>query len=434
MNQYLLSILKEVNTIIIPGIGALTITNAATGEIMFMPYLKFDDGKLAQHISEKEGMELNDAKNLVAKYVRDIEAQLNIGESYDMYQFGSFLKNSEGEIEFKPWNGEKDSESTEVVIEHSINESEPTTDTSIDANDITPEIIIEENAIVTSPVEPELPIEEVVEEEINPTSEETPNTLSEQELDSSISTTEFIAEEEVIEPIISEIPQQTIPEPVYTEEQQWNDDLDLPPINAKIERPKKPIIEKVQKDKKRKSPAKVILLTLLFIVIGGGTTVILMRDQLGITIPFLSASKESKESTEVKSTTSTKSTVKEGTSTETERTEIDEAIEKPSTETPVESKLEEQSVSNTSEIIQTSTGQIDRNKPYHIVGAAFTELSNAERYHKKLTDSGNASVIIGKFDQLYIVSISSHSSQEEAKNALSEAKGISANAWIFRFP
>jgi hypothetical protein len=164
---------------------------------------------------------------------------------------------------------------------------------------------------------------------------------------------------------------------------------------------------------------------------GGGTTVILMRNQLGITIPFLSASKES---TEVKSTTSTKSTVKEGTSTETERTEIDQAIEKPTTETPVESELEEQSVSNTSEMIQTSTGQIDRNKPYHIVGAAFTELSNAERYHKKLTDSGNASVIIGKFDQLYIVSISSHSSKEEAKNALSEAKGISANAWIFRFP
>ncbi|MDP4797467.1 MAG: hypothetical protein NWR50_01260 [Crocinitomicaceae bacterium] len=44
MNQYLLSILKEVNTIIIPSIGALTITNAATGEIMFMPYLKFNGG------------------------------------------------------------------------------------------------------------------------------------------------------------------------------------------------------------------------------------------------------------------------------------------------------------------------------------------------------------------------------------------------------
>lgn len=434
MNQYLLSILKEVNTIIIPGIGALTITNAATGEIMFMPYLKFDDGKLAQHISEKEGMELNDAKVLVSKYVREIESQLNIGESYDMYQFGSFLKNSDGEIEFKAWNGEKDSEGTEDVIEHSTNESEPEpmTDTSIDANDIIPETIVEENVIVTSPVEPELPREEaVVQEEVNPTSEETPNTLSDENLDSLNSTTEFIAEEEAIEPNITEIPQQTISEPTYTEEQQWNDDLDLPPINAKIERPKKPIIEKVQKDKKRKSPAKVISISLVFLLIGGGTTVILMRDQLGITIPFLRASKES---TEGKSTTSMKSTVEEKTATETETTEIDKTVEKPTTETPVESEREEQNISNTSDMIQTSTGLIDRNKPFHIVGGAFTELSNAERYQKKLSYSGNSSVVIGKFDQLYIVSISAYSNQEEAKNALIEAKVISPNAWIFRFP
>lgn len=430
MNQYLLSILKEVNTIIIPGIGALTITNAATGEIMFMPYLKFDDGKLAQHISEKEGMEINDAKNLVAKYVREIEAQLNIGESYDMYQFGSFIKNSEGEIEFKPWNGEKNSVNTEVVIDDSSNasEPEPTTDTSIDANDIIPETI-EETPIIIAPV-----IDSVLsnEEESTQTIEETQDTetVPEQELDSAVSSTEFVTEE-TITPILTEIPKQTIPEPVYTEEQQWNDDLDLPPINAKIERPKKPIIEKIQKDKKRKSSAKVVFLTLLFLLIGGGTTVILMREQLGITIPFLNTSHET---TEVKSTTSSKTTVKVETTTETETAEFEKTKENPVDETPVEQEITEQSTSNSSDIIQTSTGQIDRNKPYHIVGAAFTDLSNAERYQKKLTDSGKASIIIGKFDQLYIVSISSHASQEEAKNALSEAKGISTNAWIFRFP
>ena len=428
MNQYLLSILKEVNTIIIPGIGALTITNAATGEIMFMPYLKFDDGKLAQHISEKEGMDINDAKNLVAKYVREIEAQLNIGESYDMYQFGSFLKNSEGEIEFKPWNGEKERVNPDVVIDDSSREpeKETTTDTSIDANDIIPEIIDETPIIMA----PEIDSEPSNEEESTQTIEETQETEPEKQLDSAASSTEFVSEESIT-PILTEIPQQTIPEPAYTEEQQWNDDLDLPPINTKIERPKKPIIEKVQKDKKRKSPAKIILLTLLLLFIGGGTTVILMRDQLGISIPFLNASKES---TEVKTTTSTKSTVEEETSTESETTEINETVEKPTTETPVEQEVTEQRVSSSSDMIQTSTGQIDRNKPYHIVGAAFTDLSNAERYQKKLTDGGNSSVIIGKFDQLYMVSISSHSSQEEAKNALSEAKGISANAWIFRFP
>src|SRR5574343_1363759 len=275
MNQYLLSILKEVNTIIIPGIGALTITNAATGEIMFMPYLKFDDGKLAQHISEKEGMEINDAKNLVAKYVREIEAQLNIGESYDMYQFGSFIKTSEGEIEFKPWNGEKNSVNTEVVLDDSTNESEPepTTDTSIDTNDVIPETIEEAPIIITPVIDSELS------NEVESTQKIEAETVPEQEIDSAVSSTEFVTEE-TITTILNEIPQPTIPEPVYTEEQQWNDDLDLLHINAKIERPKKPIIEKIQKDKKRKSSAKVVFLTLLFLLIGGGTTVILMREQL----------------------------------------------------------------------------------------------------------------------------------------------------------
>ena len=54
MDKYLLEILKEVNTIIIPGLGALTITNKDTGEIMFMDYLKHDDGQLAEYIAQKE--------------------------------------------------------------------------------------------------------------------------------------------------------------------------------------------------------------------------------------------------------------------------------------------------------------------------------------------------------------------------------------------
>jgi chemotaxis protein histidine kinase CheA len=104
MDKYLLEILKEVNTIIIPGLGALTITNVKTGEIMFMPYLKHDDGNLAKFIAEKEGIELNDAKNIIAKYVREIEGKLNVGETYDMFRFGSFFKNDSGDVEFQSWH------------------------------------------------------------------------------------------------------------------------------------------------------------------------------------------------------------------------------------------------------------------------------------------------------------------------------------------
>lgn len=103
MNNYLLQILKETKTIIIPGLGALTVTNEATGEIMFMSFLKHDDGNLAKYISEKEGMDINDAKNLIAKYVREIQAEVDKGEKYSMYQFGTFYK-SDGEIAFEQWS------------------------------------------------------------------------------------------------------------------------------------------------------------------------------------------------------------------------------------------------------------------------------------------------------------------------------------------
>ena len=120
MDKYLLLLLKEVNTIIIPDLGALTITNHSTGEIMFMPFLKYDDGKLAAYISEKEGFELNDAKNLISKYVRDVQAVLDRGESYDMFQFGTFLKDKSGEIIFRNWDGSMPSEIKNEVLTNQI--------------------------------------------------------------------------------------------------------------------------------------------------------------------------------------------------------------------------------------------------------------------------------------------------------------------------
>jgi nucleoid DNA-binding protein len=124
MDKYLLEILKEVNTIIIPGLGALTITNNKTGEVMFMPYLKHDDGNLAKFIAEKEGIDLNDAKNIIARYVREIESKLNVGETYDMFRFGSFSKNADGDVEFHSWRDNKETELSEKQDEHAQKSNE----------------------------------------------------------------------------------------------------------------------------------------------------------------------------------------------------------------------------------------------------------------------------------------------------------------------
>lgn len=123
MNNYLLLLLKELKTIIIPGLGALTITNEASNELLFMSFLKHDDGTLSKYIADKEGMSENDAKNLIAKFVREVLAELDKGEPYDMYQFGSFTKEN-NEVVFKQWKFQSENQNEEQNQNEDENEDE----------------------------------------------------------------------------------------------------------------------------------------------------------------------------------------------------------------------------------------------------------------------------------------------------------------------
>ena len=100
MEKYLQLLLKEVNTVIIPGLGALTITNYKTGEIMFMPYLKYDDGKLSSFIKDKAEISEEDAKSLISVKVESILSNLNNGSNASLSGLGFFSKDSSGDVIF----------------------------------------------------------------------------------------------------------------------------------------------------------------------------------------------------------------------------------------------------------------------------------------------------------------------------------------------
>lgn len=100
MNKYLIEILKIQSSVILPSFGSLMISNSKTGKIVFNPHLKFNDGALAKFISDKEGTDVQAAQNQIAKFVREIEAELGKGNSYDMFEFGSFKKDKDGNVEF----------------------------------------------------------------------------------------------------------------------------------------------------------------------------------------------------------------------------------------------------------------------------------------------------------------------------------------------
>lgn len=469
MNLHLLEFLKETSTVIIPDFGALTLTNADTGEVMFMSYLKYDDGKLIKFISEKENISIDESKEKIAQQVKEINEILNNKEIYSIPKLGKFSKDSSGEIIFESWvhadsldERKADTISEEMNTDIEIDSIEPET-VSIPPLTEEPTIIAasvpvseESNAIDLSTEENKIP--KVAPEEPQPENkeiilEETATTeyveeaeevkeikkrgRKKKDLSSSISESENdITEtptpiEEIPERNISEIPEakeEKIEAEQYTEEDQWKDDLDLPPINAKIEKPKKPILEKTQKDKKKRRPAFYFLLTFLVLIIAGTLTVAMFYNSLEEFLPFMKSEKihEKEIVAEEKNNEIPEEEIKKNPS-EDEEKEIQETVK----EEPVE-EVEENQVE--SGMIQTSTGQVDRNKPYHVIAGAFSDKSNADRYQNKLTSEGNNSVIIGQFDNLYIVSIGSYSSMAEAENSLGEAKNKSPKAWIFKWP
>jgi hypothetical protein len=106
MNKYLIEILKIQNSVILPGLGALMVPSQKSGKIVFNPHLKFNDGSLARYIAEKEGIDEQEAQNKVAKFVREIEAEIGKGNSYDMFEFGHFFKNKDAEVDFKMYSAD----------------------------------------------------------------------------------------------------------------------------------------------------------------------------------------------------------------------------------------------------------------------------------------------------------------------------------------
>lgn len=100
MNKYILEILKIQNSLILPGIGALMITNKRTGDIKLNPHLTFNDNALANFIAEKESIDKTEAQNQVSKFTREIKSQLDKGESYDIFEFGTIKKNDKDELIF----------------------------------------------------------------------------------------------------------------------------------------------------------------------------------------------------------------------------------------------------------------------------------------------------------------------------------------------
>jgi len=392
MDKYLLEILKNANTIIIPGLGALTITNHDTGEIMFMSYLKHDDGKLASYIVENEGIAELDAKNLIAKYVREIELTVGKGETYDMFQFGSFFKNGD-EIDFKNWEGDKTATKIEVEEETVVAP------------------IVEETPIVEEKVEtPITPEAEEIEEIIPPKVEET--------LD------EKPVIEEKAEPVVLHLKEE---EPKEKTQKELNilEKEERAATAAKLDALKKK--QEAKKEKKKKGVGFWMLIVLLALIVSGGTYFGLNYNELKQHIPFLADASTGSET--ASSTGSATSTDKDATDKNDDSTN---ETEDSSTE-EIESEIIEEEIPEQIEPEQNPVNSSNNTDlPFHIIAGAFGSEENANRLGEKLKAEGY-SVKVGPGAGMTLVSIKSFATRAEAQAGLNEVKSVAPKGWVYEW-
>lgn len=437
MNKYLLEILQETNTIIIPGLGAITVTNKDKGEMMFMSYLKHDDGALSSYISEKDGVDETEAKNTIAKYVREIQAKLDQGESFDVFGLGSFVKDKDGDIEFvgkadsethEPSVVEKEEAIIEQTIVETIAEVEQKETPHIEPETSAEEIVIPAEEPIAEPEVSQKKHNETVEvTEESPKKEETEfieqPLIAQKELNIS-EKQELSKNVEKFEKLKEKAPQVISPTSVNPRKET---------NQASAKKDSKKSVEP-KKEKKKRGAGFWILIALLFLIVGGGTYFGLNYNEFKQYIPFLADAKETpaKESDAKKKM--------EELMGETETTsEPEEEMSTPESETPEEEvtapeEPKKEEVQPTPPPKKPTPSSSTSGGAYKIICGVFSDPANAERMLSQLKSEGLPAEILPSPSGMSFVSMKAFGTEAEATAALSSMRSIAPKAWLMKVP
>lgn len=400
MDKYLLQILLEVNTIIIPGLGAFTVVNKEKNEIMFMSYLKHDDGKLVKHIVTKDGLTENDARNLVSKYVRDILLQLDKGDTYDMFKFGRFFKEN-GEIQFEAWEAYNKPTSDKNTNEHHSSESNTKKqEVKLESKPVIKEMKTEDSSIGSkneekrkdTPTDSVIPVEEKVktkEEKVIQEQETTSNQNIEQNIQKPKSNFKIIIGIGIgVIALISSI----IFFSINNKTESNNSEV------AKLDENTTKAVEEIENqvsiDNKIDSTIE--------------TTKVLEPEKKLV----------NEEKKNPKKETIKKETIKKVVKKEVKKTEkvIPNKTEKQIPEKNKKTTVKELKQGSTTQTTHSVGGK------YHIIIGSFGVEANAKRLVAKSIKEGNNSKLLGKINGVYVVSLNSYPTSKEAIAAMNSTK------------
>ena len=198
----------------------------------------------------------------------------------------------------------------------------------------------------------------------------------------------------------------------YSEKDQWNDDLDLPPVNHKTEPSKKPILEKAEFDRKKKKRWIPIVIVISIIAISSPFILNTCNNDNGSSKQnLITKSTEIDDSTYIEENILNESEVKD--TAFIEDTVIIENIE-----SEVEIELKE---------IEAS---IENKKYYHVIIGSFERENYANAFINELTQKTDATQIINH-NGMHRVSYNSYNDSDEAEIELDYLRNtLNLKSWI----
>ncbi len=389
-HEYLIELLKQNKTVILPNIGAFSNNDNVKQPYLFNEFLKFNDGMVAKHISSKEGISMDAAGETVEKFTNELKEILAAGKEVVIPGIGTLHK--------------KDGKTS--LSHGTITSAAPATEKK-------PEPVVEKKQ------------EPIIEKKIEPVIEKKPEPIIEKKPEPIIEKVVPPVLEKKTEPII----EKAIP-PVIEKKAEPVIEKKAEPVTPVVSENPKTKKEKTKTDspaKKKKSRKLIWIVLILLLLGGGGTAGYLYKDELmkmvGMDKDETTADKkDEKKDKEDKKEEPIIETDTANLATDTTTTEANEEVP---VEEVKEEVIKEEPKTELPRIVETG-----KSGTYYVIVGCFSMEPHANNMMEKVTAAGFSPINVGTFGSLIHIAAGSGTDLNSALQEYDKIKGSFPKAWI----
>ena len=421
-HEYLIELLKQNKTVILPNIGAFSNNTNPQHPYLFNEFLKFNDGMIAKHISSKEGISMDAAGETINKFTHELKEILAAGKEVVIPGIGT-LQTKDGKTILTHETNSATPPLAEKKLEPVVEKKpEPIIEKK-------PEPIVEKKIeTINETLKPVQSDEPIIEKKPEPTIEKKPEPILEKKPEPILKKVIVPVVEKKVEPVIETLKPVQSDKPIVEKKAESKIET-LKPVQS--DEPK-------TKDKPKKKRKLVWIILLVLILGGGGTAGFLYKDELMKLIGMGTEEKTAEKKSEEKDKKTDKDNSDENKADQNKVTEEpirDTTLsEIPVTEEIVEEPKEEIKVEQVVEENKTMPLTAENSTPgnYYIIVGCFQESQNAENMIAKISSAGMTPTNVGTFNGLAHIAAGSASDLQGAIQQTTTIRSTFSKAWILK--